>query len=150
MFISHDDVDHTGNVNALMDAGPERHARRQLVHDRAHGRLARRCRRRASAGSATASRFDVGDRTLHAVRPPIFDSPTTRGLFDPTTGVYWASDCFATPMLTPVRNVADLDHGFWLDGMTMFDHYVSPWLELVDDAQVPGDRRPGRRRSTPR
>ena len=45
--------------------------------------------------------LDVGDRTLRRVRPPIFDSPTTRGLFDPTTGVYWASDSFATPMLTP-------------------------------------------------
>ena len=42
--------------------------------------------------------FDVGDRMLQAVRPPVFDSPTTRGLFDPTTGVYWASDGFATPM----------------------------------------------------
>ena len=43
------------------------------------------------------------------MRPPIFDSPTTRGLFDPTTGVYWASDSFATPMLAPVRDVDELD-----------------------------------------
>ena len=45
--------------------------------------------------------FDVGDRTLHALRPPVFDSPTTRGLFDPTTGVYWAVDTFATPLPDP-------------------------------------------------
>ncbi len=45
--------------------------------------------------------FDVGDRVLRAIRPPVFDAPTTRGLYDPTTGVYWASDSFATPMLTP-------------------------------------------------
>jgi hypothetical protein len=78
----------------------------------------------------------VGDGRLQTVRPPIFDSPTTRGLFDPTTGVYWASDSFATPMLTPVRNVADIDDdGFWHEGMAMFNHYVSPWLELVDEAK---------------
>ena len=59
--------------------------------------------------------LDVGDRLLHAVRPPIFDAPTTRGLFDPTTGVYWAADGFATPMMTPVRDVAALDEQF-LDG----------------------------------
>jgi flavorubredoxin len=79
--------------------------------------------------------LDVGDRTLQAIRPPIFDSPTTRGLFDPTTGVYWGSDSFATPMLTPAINVTELDTGFWLDGMAMFGQYVSPWLELVDDAK---------------
>jgi hypothetical protein len=79
--------------------------------------------------------LDVGDRVLQAVRPPIFDSPTTRGLFDPTTGVYWAVDSFATPMLTPVREVAELDPDFWVEGMATFDNYVSPWLALVDDAR---------------
>ena len=48
-------------------------------------------------------KLDVGDRVLHAIRPPVFDSPTTRGLYDPTTGVYWASDSFATPMLSADR-----------------------------------------------
>jgi hypothetical protein len=67
------------------------------------------------------------------VRPPIFDSPTTRGLFDPTTGVYWASDAFATPMLQPVRDVAELDTSFWTEGIATFNQYVSPWLALVDD-----------------
>ena len=77
----------------------------------------------------------VGDRTLLAVRPPVFDSPTTRGLFDPTTGVYWASDSFAAPMPTPVRDAHDLDEADWIAGMAMFDHYVSPWLALVDDTR---------------
>jgi hypothetical protein len=67
------------------------------------------------------------------VRPPIFDSPTTRGLFDPTTGVYWASDGFTTPMVVPVTDVADLDPQFWTQGIAAFNEYVSPWLSLVDD-----------------
>ncbi len=41
VFISHDDVDHTGNVNALDGCVSRRHPHRQLVHDRAHGRFAR-------------------------------------------------------------------------------------------------------------
>lgn len=79
--------------------------------------------------------LDVGDRVLLAVRPPVFDAPTTRGLYDPTTGVYWTSDGFATPMLTPVRNVAEIDADFWADGINTFDRYISPWLGLVDDAR---------------
>lgn len=42
--------------------------------------------------------FVAGDRTLVAVRPPLFDSPTTRGLLDTSTGVYWGVDTFATAM----------------------------------------------------
>ena len=132
VFISHDDVDHTGNVNALMDACPNA----TLVIDwfmteRMAATLQVPPHRWRWIGDG--DRIDVGDRELHAVRPPIFDSPTTRGLYDPTTGVYWASDAFATPMIEPTRDVTGLDTEQWSEGMTMFNRYVSPWLELVDE-----------------
>jgi hypothetical protein len=77
--------------------------------------------------------FDVGDRTLHAPRPPVFDSPTTRGLFDPTTGVYWAVDTFATPLPDPKMTIAELDPEFWQFGMHLFAlGAVSPWLTMLD------------------
>ena len=38
--------------------------------------------------------FDAGDRTLHLFRPPVFDGPTTRGLYDPTTATMWIVDSF--------------------------------------------------------
>ena len=100
MFISHDDVDHTGNVNALMAAAPNA----TLVIDWFMQE------RMGATLDVPASRWrwvqdgdtlDVGDRTLQVVRPPVFDSGTTRGLFDPTTGVYWGSDSFASPMAHP-------------------------------------------------
>jgi flavorubredoxin len=77
--------------------------------------------------------LDVGDRVLPAIRPPVYDAPTTRGLYDPTTGVYWASDSFATPMLTPVRTVDEIDTEFWVQGLHTFARCVSPWLTLVAD-----------------
>lgn len=77
--------------------------------------------------------FDVGDRTLHALRPPLYDSPTTRGLFDSSTGVYWSVDTFATPLPDPHAGVADLDPEFWDFGMTLFAYgALCPWLSLVD------------------
>lgn len=131
VFISHDDVDHTGNVNELMALAPNA----TLVID---WFMVERMGATLDVPPTRwrwlrdGDRLDVGDRTLQLVRPPIFDSPTTRGLFDPTTGVYWASDSFASPMASPVRRVADLELAPWLEGIHTFAQYVSPWLELVD------------------
>ncbi len=134
VFISHDDVDHTGNLNALMDLAPNATlVGNWFMAERMGASLEVPPTRQRWVGDG--DRLDVGDRTLLAVRPPIFDSPTTRGLFDPTTGVYWSSDSFATPMLQPVTNVAELDGDFWREGINTFDRYVSPWLTLVDDGR---------------
>lgn len=132
VFISHDDVDHTGNLNALMAAAPNATVIiNWFMQERMGASLDVSPLRQRWVGDGEV--IDVGDRKLLTVRPPIFDSPTTRGLFDTTTGVYWASDSFATPMLTPVRDVAELDSGFWEEGMATFNQYVSPWLLLTDD-----------------
>lgn len=131
VFISHDDIDHTGNLNALMAACPNATAiLNWFITERMGASLqVPPSRWRWIADGDT---FDVGDRRLLAVRPPVYDSPTTRGLFDTSTGVYWASDAFATPMLAPARSVDELDADFWVDGMKTFNNYVSPWLSIVD------------------
>ena len=112
IFLSHDDVDHTGNLDEAMTACPNA----KLVcnwamverHTNCFDFPLDRCRWVMDGES-----LDIGDRTLHALRPPVYDSPTTRGLFDPTTGVYWAVDTFATPLPDPKMAIADLDPDFW-------------------------------------
>ncbi len=132
VFISHDDVDHTGNLNAVMDACPNATlVINWFMAERMGRSLEVPPTRWKWVGDGDV--LDVGDRKLLAIRPPIFDSPTTRGLFDTTTGVYWASDSFATPMLTPVPTVSDYDPAFWAQGIATFDNYVSPWLSMVDN-----------------
>ncbi|MGH3370292.1 MAG: MBL fold metallo-hydrolase [Nocardioidaceae bacterium] len=132
VFLSHDDVDHTGNLDQVMEACPSA----QLVcnwamverHTNCFNFPIQRCRWVMHDES-----FSIGDRMIHAVRPPVFDSPTTRGLFDPSTGVYWASDSFATPLPDPHIPVGDLDPEFWQFGMMLFAYgAVSPWLAMVD------------------
>lgn len=139
VFVSHDDVDHSGNLEQVMDACPNA----TLVctwamverHTNCFNFPLDRCRWVMDGES-----FDAGDRTLVALRPPLFDSPTTRGLFDATSGVYWAIDTFATPLPDPAMGIADLDPEFWAEGMTMFAFgAVSPWLTLVDPAKF-GER----------
>jgi flavorubredoxin len=132
IFLSHDDVDHTGNLDQTLSACPNA----TLVcnwamverHTNCFDFPLQRCQW-VMDGEA----LDVGDRTLHALRPPIFDSPTTRGLFDPTTGVYWAVDTFATPLPDPKMTIADLDEDFWFHGLHLFAlGAVSPWLTMLD------------------
>jgi flavorubredoxin len=132
VFISHDDVDHTGNLDEVMTACPNA----TLVcnwamverHTNCFAFPLERCRWVMDGES-----FDVGDRTLRALRPPVYDSPTTRGLYDPKTKLYWAVDTFATPLPDPHMGVADLDPGFWRELMWVFAvGAVSPWLTMLD------------------
>lgn len=134
IVISHDDVDHTGNLNTLAAGCPNA----TVVID---WFMAERMGASLDVSPlrwrwmADGDRLDVGDRELLLVRPPIFDSPTSRGVFDVSTGVYWAADAFATPMPTPVRDVADIDRAVWAEGMATFNQYISPWLKLADDSR---------------
>lgn len=79
--------------------------------------------------------FETADRQLHSVRPPVYDSPYTRGILDGTTGVYYASDAFCTPMpAEPVDRLGDIAPEVWREGMARFHHAaLCPWLSLVDE-----------------
>lgn len=136
VFLSHDDVDHTGNLDIVMERCPNATLVSSWAiterHTNAFEFPLDRCRWINDGDS-----FDAGDRTLRAVRPPLYDSPTTRGLFDEQTGVYWAVDAFACPMPGAiVPTAADFDEEHWRNGMAMFMHHaLSPWLSLVDQTR---------------
>ena len=136
VFLSHDDSDHVGNLAPVMEACPKA----TLVCSwaiverlgNAFGFPLEGCRW-LNDGEV----IDVGDRRIRAVRPPVYDSPATRGFLDELTGVYWGVDAFATPCpAEPVPTVSDLDRGFWAEGMAMCTHHaLSPWVGLVDRAR---------------
>ena len=132
VFLSHDDVDHSGNLHEVIDACPQATliATWFLCERLSLGRLDVPRLRWRWVGDGEA--FDAGDRTMLAVRPPLYDSPTTRGLFDTSTGVYWAADCYATPVPTATAFADELDRGQWTDGFNAFQHWNSPWVALTD------------------
>lgn len=133
IVITHDDDDHTGNLAEAMERCPNATL---VVSWAATERMS------ASFGLPVerlrwldhGEALDVGDRVLRAWRPPVYDSPTARGIFDPLTRVYWASDAFATPMPSePVDSVDDLPAPMWAEGFALFHHHaLAPWLSLVD------------------
>ncbi len=134
IFLSHDDVDHTGNLREVLEMCPnativcnwfmaERMGADYLLPiDRM---------RWVNHGET----FRAGDRELLAFIPPTFDSPTTRGLFDPTTGVYWASDSFSSPVTHEVTNISQLDPGFWRESFSMMQRTLSPWHQWLDPSR---------------
>ncbi len=139
VFISHEDADHVGNLDEVMAACPNANLVCSWAlterHTNAFDFPLERCRWMDDGVT-----FDAGDREMAVVRPPLYDSPTTRGLLDTKTGVYWAVDSFATPVPggdgaeNLARDVAELDEEFWTHGMTMFAfNALAPWLRLVDE-----------------
>ena len=136
VFLSHDDADHVGNLGPVMEACPNATlvCSWALVERFSNGFSfpLQRCR-----WLNDGETLDLADRRIAAVRPPVYDSPATRGFLDERSGIYWAVDAFATPCPSePVPAVADLDPGFWAEGMVMFIHHaLAPWVGIVDRAR---------------
>jgi len=131
IFLSHDDHDHLGNLDAVLELCPQA----TLVASWAiTGRLAGDVplpverMRWLDAGDV----LDAGDRTLQLVRPPLWDSPTTRGLYDPTTEVLWAVDSFGALVQGDVHEADDADPDLYAMSFAMLNQWNTPWLELVD------------------
>ena len=131
IFLSHDDVDHAGNLAEVMEACPNA----TLIttwfmterHTSAFNFPLERCRWVNDGQS-----WRAGNRTLTAITPPLFDSPVTRGLYDDRTGVYWAVDSFATPLPGPMDDISKLDPAEWKGGLEFFNRLNSPWFKLLD------------------
>jgi glyoxylase-like metal-dependent hydrolase (beta-lactamase superfamily II) len=99
IFLTHPDRDHTGGLFALLEAAPNASlvttflgvgimsTDRPVPLDRVY---------LLNPGQ----RLDVGDRTLHAFRPPLFDNPATVGLYDERSKICFTSDCFGAPLAT--------------------------------------------------
>jgi flavorubredoxin len=127
IFLSHDDVDHVGNLEEVLALAPQaRLVSTFFMGERMSCDIDPELGRTLWVNDGES--VDLGDRTIVAVRPPVFDSPVTRGFYDTKTGVYWASDSFAAPVLAPSDDVGDLDPTFWADGFHQFQAMVSPWL----------------------
>ena len=137
IFLSHDDPDHAGNLDVALAMCP----RATLV-------TSWFTNLRMAAGLAVAAdrerwvddgeNLELADRCLIAVRPPTFDSPATRGLYDSSTGVYWSSDAFGTPVTEPVDCVADLPGPRWEETSMAFSSLLSPWHTVVDPVKFGG------------
>ncbi len=130
VFVSHNDSDHNGNVLAALAACPNA----TLVTT--SGAVARMTSSfdlpyRRMAWLRFGDTFDAGDRAIEIVDPPVYDSPSTQGLFDRSTGLMWAVDAFAAvaPARNPPALAIDLGSEAWEESLSALGIAANPWLE---------------------
>jgi flavorubredoxin len=93
LFISHEDRDHTGSIMQVLERCPNA---RLITTFLGLGKLGEEFSippERAYFLNDGES-MTIGDRQVTAIRPPLYDSSATRGLWDPSTGIYFGADCF--------------------------------------------------------
>lgn len=77
-------------------------------------------------------KITVGNRTLTAVKPPVFDNPSTTGFYDDRSGAFFSSDCFGALLSSVPETAAALSDAELRDGQVFWATVDSPWLHRVD------------------
>ena len=132
VFLSHDDGDHIGNMAGFLERAPNATVVANFFStERAALEPERALPLDRMIWLNEGTSFDAGDRRLHLFRPPIFDGPATRGLYDERTGAMWAVDSFAALTTGAVYDVADLPSEMYDETFRLFNSMVSPWHQWL-------------------
>jgi hypothetical protein len=131
VWLTHDDADHTGSMQKVLEAAP-------------NARLAANALavlRMSTVWSVPMDRvywlnsgdsITAGDRKLTAVRPPMFDNPTTIGVYDNKSEAFFSADFFGAIIPSPVQNADDLSEEDLTQGMVNWGSADSPWVHMVE------------------
>lgn len=131
IWLSHTDADHTGTLHRLLHENPAIRVvttflgvgilstSAPLPMDRVH---------LLNPGQ----RLSLPDRTLSALRPPVFDNPSTTGFVDDKTGVLFSSDCFGALLQEIPEDAGELPADALRQGQVTWATIDSPWVHMVD------------------
>ena len=134
IFLTHDDNDHAGNLAQAMKAAPNA---RVVMPFLGFARL-------ADSHVLSMDRvllinpgqtFDVGDRELTVLRPPVWDSPATQALYDPKNRTLFSADSLGAFIPGPAEDVTDIPEAVYTENFQTFASAVSPWIHLVDQSK---------------
>jgi flavorubredoxin len=135
IFLSHDDRDHSGNLMAMLERCPNA---RLLTTFVGVGRMGEEWQLPLDRVVLLndGETLDLPDRQLTAISPPFFDAPGTRGLWDSSTGHYYAVDCFGALTPGPCVEVGDVAEDAYRAGFDMFNRLNHPWHVYTDASKV--------------
>jgi hypothetical protein len=131
VWLTHDDADHTGSIQRIMEAAPNAtlvtHALSALrmstwwpvPMERVHA-------------IRPGDEIHVGDRSLVAVPPPLFDNPTTLGVLDRSTGCLFTADAFGAILPEATQHVSEVPREALAGGMVGWAVADSPWAHVLD------------------
>lgn len=131
IWLTHTDFDHMGSLQRLLAENPRLRVMTTFLGVGIMGLMAPLPLDRVhfvNPGETIA----IGGRALTAVRPPVFDNPSTTGFYDNKSGAFFSSDCFGALLQTPPQSAADLSASDLRDGQVLWVTIDSPWLHKVD------------------
>jgi flavorubredoxin len=130
VWLTHDDADHTGALEAVMAAAPQ-----ATLVTHAFGALRMNTWWPVPLDRVQAlqigNSIDLGDRTVHALRPPTYDNPMTTAIFDEKTRTFFCVDSFGAVLGGPVQSLDEVSADDLTVGMTTWTTFDSPWLHLT-------------------
>jgi flavorubredoxin len=130
IFLSHDDRDHSGNLMQVLDRCPNATLVTTFV---AVGRMTEyKLPPNRMQWVNDGQSWSIGDRTLAAIAPPLFDGPGTRGLWDARSGVYYSADCFGSLVPSECEEIGDIPRKSWEDGFAFFNRVNHSWHQFAD------------------
>ncbi len=137
IWLTHDDSDHVGNMQRVLGAAPRARlaanalaimrmsASWQVPMDRVYW---------LNPGDSIA----VGDRKLTAVRPPLFDNPSSIGVYDDRSQSLFSVDCFGGIVQRLAQDAADIEAEELTRGMIAWSTADTPWVHLVEPGKFKG------------
>jgi flavorubredoxin len=130
LFLSHEDRDHSGAIIQILDRCP----RAKLVTNflglgKLHEEFDIDPRRVHILNDG--DRLDIGDRTVAAIRPPLYDSSATTGIWDPKSRIYYGADCFGIVAQELVHYTDDLPRAEFEDAFYFMNRANHIWFEHV-------------------
>ena len=130
LFMSHEDRDHSGSIMQVLERCPKaKLVTNFLGLGKLHEEFDFDPRRIHILNDG--DQLDLGDRTVTAIRPPLYDSSATTGIWDPKSEIYYGADCFGVvtndiPHYTDEMKQSDFEDGFYF--MNRANHI---WFEHV-------------------
>ena len=131
IFLTHDDADHTGSLQQLMDLAPNARLATNAMSAMRMSTVWPVPMDRLYAINPGES-LQAGDRKLSAIRPPLFDNPMSTALYDETSGTLFSCDAFGAIVPRPTERAEDLSEGELTPGMVVWACSDSPWVHMVD------------------
>lgn len=136
LFLSHEDRDHSGSIMEVLARCPNA---KLVTNFLGLGKLheefdfdPRRIHILNDGGT-----LDIGDRTVAAIRPPLYDSSATTGIWDPKSEIYYGADCFGAVTTGEVPHYTDdMSENDFEDGFFFMNRANHIWFEHVKSEAI--------------
>jgi glyoxylase-like metal-dependent hydrolase (beta-lactamase superfamily II) len=143
IWLTHTDADHLGSFTALLERAPRATVATTYLGLGKLGLQGIQPERVRLVNPGET--LDVGDRTLTAWRPPVYDAPETTGFIDPSTRTLFSSDSFGALLDAPAETLEAIPKAGLREGMIAWAGVDAPWLHTQDEgtflAQLAGIRK---------